>query len=166
MKSLGKYFVTIVEDKMGLNPIEDHHSLTITRKQYAELLCCFSKFDSINELLKCQIFSCGKCLSFSVTAQPLYSALNRICQYDEVAEIISNNLKISTDIDPWYFEMLDQPDEMREKALGDHDNYHDIQHTLRSGDFVIEGGVVFQFPYEECAFVFDENCTCNRIFRA
>ena len=166
MKSLGKYFVNIVEDKMGLNPIEDHHSLTITRKQYTELLCCFSKFDSINELLKCQIFSCGKCLSFSVSAQPFYSILKKIYHHDEVAEIISNNLKRGTDIEPWYFELLDQPDEWKEKALGDEDNFYDIQHTLKSENFVIEDGVVFQFPFEECTFVFDANCTCNGILRA
>lgn len=161
-----KYFVTIIDDKIGFNLIESHNNLTITRKQYTEFLYNFSKFYSIDELLKCQIFSCGKCLSFSVTAQPLYSFINKICQYDEVAELILSNLKTSTDIDPWYFELLDQPDEVIEKALGDHDNYLDIQHTLRSGNFVIEEGVVFQFPYEECAFVFDAKCTCNRIFRA
>ncbi len=117
-----KYFVYIVENEIRTYPAEDVGSLFITRKQYTELLCNIHEMDSVNALLKYQIFSCGQCRSFSVTAQPLYAILQKIRQNNEIAEILSYNLK----------EYIEEEDD-------------------------------YNFPYEECVFVFNQRCSCNRI---
>jgi len=122
---LKKFFINIVDDKMGICPVEDRNKITISRKQYTELLCNIHEIDSVNALLEYQLFSCGQCRSFSVTAQSLYAILNKIVQQDDIVEIISYNLK----------EYIEEEDD-------------------------------FEFPYEECVFVFDQGCSCNRILRS
>lgn len=161
--ALKNYFVSVVDGTVRGYPIGHQNGLSISREQYTELLLHLSEFNALDELLKCQFFSCGKCRSFSVSAQLLYSILKKIERYDDVAEIILCNLRESTNIEPWYFELLDLPDEMREKILGDDEDYYDMRDTLKTGNFIIEDEVVYQFPYEECSFVFDANCDCNRI---
>ena len=120
-----KYFVYIAENELRTYPDEDVDSLFITRKQYTELLCSIHKMDSVNALLKYQIFSCGQCRSFSVTAQPLYAILQKIEQRNDIAEILSSNLK----------EYIEEEDD-------------------------------YQFPYEECVFVFNPRCSCSHILRS
>lgn len=161
-----KFFINIVDDETKTYPVEGWNKITISRKQYTELLCNISEANSIDVLLKTQIFSCGQCRSFSVTAEHLYSVLNKIAQDENIAEIIASHLKAHTDIDSWYFELLDQPDEISEKYLGDDDDFYDILDKLKSGNFIIEEGEVFEFPYEECVFVFDPRCSCSRILRS
>jgi len=144
-----------------------HHKRVTQAAQVTEWLSLLhlSEFNALDELLQCQLFSCGKCRSFSVSFQPLYSILKKIERQDAVAEILLSNLRESTSIEPCYFDLLDQPDETRERILGDDEDYYDMQDVLKSGNFIIEDEVVYEFPYEECSFVFDANCSCNRILR-
>lgn len=158
-----KYLVNIKDGNKGTYPIEHHNAVSISREQYTELLLNLGEVTSIEELLKQRLFSCGKCRSFSLAAFPLYSALAKIDQNDLVAEIITPCLKERTDIHSIYFELLGKPDEIIEKYLDKDDDFYEIQHELQTGNYVIEDGEVFRYPFEECVFVFDENCTCRQI---
>ncbi|MCX5869464.1 MAG: hypothetical protein NTY00_02275 [Deltaproteobacteria bacterium] len=120
-----KFFINIVDDETETYPVEGWNKITISRKQYTELLCNIHEIASINALLEYQLFSCGQCRSFSVTAHSLYVILTKIVQQADIAEIISYNLK---------------------KYIEEDDD--------------------FEFPYEECVFVFDPRCSCSRILRS
>jgi hypothetical protein len=162
---LENFFVYIVDDENGNYPTEDFNSFTISRKQYTEFLYMLSEYKIIDEILKKQIFSCGSCRSYSLSAKALYSTLKKIERHNNVAEILSSSLRQSTSIEPFYFELLGQPSEIVEKALEDGDNFYEIKDSLTTGEFIIEEGVVYQLP-EECFFVFDARCSCNRILRS
>jgi len=115
--------------------------------------------------MQLQNFSCRRCLSFSIPVQPLVSVLEKITEINFVAEIIVFKLKERTIIDPWYFDLLDKPPEIREKIIDDDDYFYDIQDELKKGTFSLEGEEVVQYPFDECVFVFDTECTCKRIMR-
>ena len=161
-----KYFVNIVDDETENYPINHLDSLTISRKQYTELLCILSEHKIIDEILGNQSFSCGLCRSFSLPAKSLYSTLKKIERDDDTAEALSCALLMNTDIEPWYFEMLEQPIEIIEKNFVDAADFYEIQDSLRYDEFIIEEEEVYRFPFEECVFVFDARCSCSRIFHS
>jgi len=163
---LKNYFVHIGDTTTEDDPSEHQNDLFVTVEQYRELLLNLSEFNLIDEFLKSQLFSCGKCRSFSIKARALYPVLEKIAEYDGVAESILYDLREYTDFDPRHLELLYLPDEIKEKFLDKDSNYYEMEDAMKSGDFVIEDDVVYQFPYENCSFVFDANCACNHILRS
>lgn len=160
-----KYCFYIKGNRAEIYPIEHRHGVSISQEQYTEMLLALSKVISIEDFLKQRLFSCGKCRSFSVPAHPLCAVLAKLEELDPVAEIAAPCLKARTDIYPLYFELLGKPDEIIEKYLDKDDFFYEIQDELQAGDYVIENGEVYQFPYDECVFVFDEKCSCSQIMK-
>ena len=162
------YIVNVVNGKHDTFPVEDENAITISRKQYTELLCTLSEYKIIDDILKLQPFSCGTCKSFSVPSPLLYSVLKKVEQHNEIAEIIACSIRVGADQEYFYSELQDMPEEIRENVFRVCDDwvekdFHEQHDTLKSGCFVFEGGELYQFPFEECAFVFDRTCSCNNI---
>lgn len=160
-----KYCFYIKGNRAEFDPIEHGHGVSISHKQYTEMLLAVSKVISIEDFLKQRLFSCGKCRSFSMPAHPLLAVLAKLEEFNPVAEMAASSLKVRADVDPIYFELLGKPDEIIEKYLDKDDFFYEIQDELQAGDYVIENGEVYQFPYDECVFVFDEKCSCSQIMK-
>jgi len=146
--------------------LEEHNGIDISQKQYTELLSKLRDIKETDAILKCQTFSCGVCKSFSVSSEILYTALKKIAHLNEVAEIITCNLRVGSDVDPIYYDLQDQPEEIREKymqVMDDEINFQEQDKMIRSGNYIKEEGEQYKIPFEECAFVFDAKCSCNRI---
>ena len=157
-----KYCVYVVDtDKSILT--EGIDSLTLSRKEYSEFLSLLSSHHSLDTVLNSQDFRCGSCRSFSLPAKALYSALKKIQTDDEVAEMMVSALRISTEFCVRDIELLDQPDEIREKIFRDPEDYQEIKDVLSDGTYIIEKGEVYRFPFDECVFIFNKDCNCNRI---
>ena len=60
---------------------------------------------------------------------------------------------------------LDQPDEIKEKIFGNDFDYSELINGITFSKLIIEDGGVYKYPYEECSFIFDVTCDCNRMFR-
>lgn len=161
-----KYFINIGNDESNNHQTECFNSLTITFKQYTRLLCLLSEHQKIDAILKNQTFSCGTCHSFSLSAKSLYSTLQTLKQDEEIVVSISSGLRVSTDINPWYFELLDETRATLESLLDDVDDFYEKKDLLLTGEFIIEEECVYQFPFDECCFVFDTKCACNRILHS
>jgi hypothetical protein len=161
---LKNYIINVDNEHMSL--LEEHNGLDISQKQYTELLSKLNDIKETDAILKCQTFSCGVCKSFSVSFEILYTALKKIAHLNEVAEIITFNLIVGSDVDPIYYGLHDLPVEIREKSMQFMDDEIDFQEQdkmIRSGNFLEEEGELYQIPFEKCAFVFDAKCSCNQI---
>ena len=135
------------------------------KKDYTDFLIALSELDSINIILENQTFICEKCGSFTVPVKSIYPTLKKIGDESAFAEILIEELCEIADFEPWYFEFVDQPDEVVEKFIGDMDDYLAVKKVIQSGEFIIEGNTVCLFPFEECAFVFDSKCSCCNILK-
>ena len=158
------YIVNVDNEHMSL--LEEHNGLDISQKQYTELLSKLRDIKETDAILKYQTFSCGVCKSFFVSSEILYTALKKIAHLNEVAEIITCNLRVGSDVDSVYYDLQYEPEEIKEKAMkfmGDEINFQEQDTMIRSGNFIKEEGELYQAPFEGCAFVFDAKCSCNRI---
>lgn len=160
-----KYCVYVVETERAL-PAEGNDSLTLSRKKYSEFLCLLSSRKALDAILQSQTFRCASCLSFSLPAKTLYSALAKIQTDDEVAEMMVFALRRPTEFGEGDIYLLDQPGEIREKMFRDTDEYQEMQDVFADGNYIIEYGEVCRFPFEEVVFIFDRACSCTRILHA
>lgn len=160
-----KYCVYVVDtDKSILT--EGIDSLTLSRKEYSEFLGLLSSHHALDTILNSQNFRCGSCRSFSLPAKALYSALKKIKTDDEVAEVMVSTLRIPTEFGEGDIDLLDQPDEIREKIFRDPEDYQDIKDVFSDGNYIVEQGEVCRFPFDECIFIFNRACECTRILQA
>lgn len=162
---LKKYCVYVVDTEESFLA-EGIDSLTLSKKEYSEFLVLLSSHHALDIILNSQNFRCGSCRSFSLPAKALYSALEKIQTDDDVAEMMVSALRIPTEFGQGNIELLDQPDEIREKIFRDPDEYQDIKDVFSDGNYIIEQGEVCRFPFDECVFIFNRACECTRILHA
>jgi hypothetical protein len=161
---LKNYIINVDNEHMSF--LEEDNGLNISKKQYTELLSKLRDIKEADAILKCQTFSCGACKSFSVSFEIIYTALKKIAHLNEIAEIITCNLRVGSDVDSVYYDVQHKPEEIKEKFLkciDDEINFQDQDKMIRSGNFLQEEGELYQIPFEGCAFVFDTRCSCYRI---
>lgn len=162
---LKKFCVYVVDTERSILA-EGIDSLTLSRKEYSEFLCSLSSHHALDTILSSQNFRCDSCRSFSLSAKALYSALEKIQTDDEVAEMIVSALRLPTEFGHGDIDLLDQPDEIREKIFRDPDEYQDRKDVFSNGNYIIEQGEVCRFPFDECVFIFNRACHCTRILHA
>lgn len=162
---LKKYCVYVVDTEKSILG-EGIDSLTLSRKEYSEFLGLLSSHHVLDAILNSQNFRCGSCRSFSLPAKALYSALEKIQTDDEVAEMMVSALRIPTEFGEGDIDLLDQPDEIREKIFREPEGYHDRKDVFFGGNYIIEQGEVCRFPFDECVFIFNSSCECTRILQA
>lgn len=160
-----KYCVYVVDTEKSILA-ESNDSLTLSRKEYSNFLGLLSSHHALDTILNSQNFRCRTCRSFSLPAKALYSALKKIPTDDEVAETIVLSLRIPTEFNQVDLSFTDQPAEIIEKIFHDPDEYQDLKNVFSKKNYIIEKGEVFRFPFDECVFIFNKGCECNRIFHA
>lgn len=134
-------------------------------RQYNEFLQVLIEFSLLDNFLKCRFFSCQKCRTFSVKVPAFYKLLKELEEHNDFAAALVYDLKENVDIESWQLELSDQPAEIIEKFLDKDTDYPEMLNEAIK-DLVVEDEMVFRFPYEDCSFVFDTTCDCNRILRA
>ena len=160
-----KYCVYVVDtDKVILG--EGIDPLTLSRNEYSEFLGLLSSHDALDTILNSQNFRCGSCHSFSLPAKALYFALKKIQTDDEVVGMMVSALRIPTEFCEGDIDLLDQPDEILEKIFRNFEDYQDRKNVISDGNYIIEQGGVFRFPFDECVFIFNKDCNCNRILHS
>ncbi len=83
------------------------------KKEYTNFLVALSNLNTIDRILKNQTFICRKCGSFSVPTKSMNPTLKKIRE----KSILAEELYEITDIEPWYFDLVDQPNEVVEKLV-------------------------------------------------
>ncbi len=164
---MGKYFIKIIGEATDDRLVESFDSLTINLEQYTAFLNLFSADNLLNEILNNQSFRCGKCRSFCLPAKSFFLSLQKINNDDDIVESISTALRERTGIEAWYLDILDKPRETLEKIFDDTDEFEEfiqIKDSLAAGSFVVDDGELYEFPFEECAFIFDVTCSSCRDF--
>lgn len=165
MGTLKKYFVYVLDTEETILD-EGIDSITLSRKEYSGLLYLLSSHQMLDAVLNSQNFRCDSCRSFSLPAKALYSALEKITTDDDVTEMIVSALRITTEIDQRDIELLEQPDEILEKLFSEPEELNEIKKSISDGRFCIKEGEIYSFPFDECVFVFNRDCSCSRILHA
>ncbi|MDO5673760.1 MAG: hypothetical protein Q4G66_02410 [bacterium] len=160
-----KYFIYVVEaDSPTL--FEGIGFATISRKEYSDFLARIADQGVLSSILDSQTFQCTTCRTYSLPAKALYRAASIIEKDDPVAEILAITLCLRTELSSGDLSLLELPQEIIEKLFDDPEESANVQAAVSEGKYFMNNGEVFLLPYDECFFVFNKKCRCNRYVHA
>lgn len=139
--------------------------LNVSREDYTNFLFALSESGYLDIIMQNQTFICGKCGSFTMPTKSVYPTLQKVWEESTLAEELLKRLCEKTNIEPWHFDFVDQPDDVVERLVEDMNDYLEAKEAIQSGEFMVVENVVYHFLYEECTIIFDPKCECQDVLK-